>query len=363
MYITFRRTDKLVLFIYLLVGLILSCGFVFLVSIDNSLFFAVSIGLQGLIYIKIWQRFKGKIPDHASWGNSPELRLRSEIWWILFTGAFFAVNTLVSIALFKREIILTWQNTLFLTVAFTLWAAFVNIGGEFLHVYYSVKHSIETVEHNRNEVIKLKKEVLQDLISPHFLFNSLNTISSVISENKAVSVRFVKELSDLYSFMLHDSHESVISLEKDIELAKKYAFLLKTRIEDGINVSFDVPSVCNRCLIPPMTVQNLVENCVKHNVVSKKTVLQIDIYVENTYLVVKNNLNLKMNSGKGSTSLGLNYISSQMERLSEENITVSKTKDEFIVRVPLVYEHTRKVMPKASNYGRAGKGYNKRKIG
>jgi two-component system LytT family sensor kinase len=218
---------------------------------------------------------------------------------------------------------------------------------------FSVKQAKDSIEQDRNEVIKLRQEVLQDLISPHFLFNSLNTVSSVISENKAKSIRFVKELSDLYGFMLNDSHKSVISLREDIELAEKYAFLLKTRLEGGVDIGFNIPNRFKECILPPMTVQNLVENCAKHNVVSKRSVLRIDVFIEGNYLVVKNNLNLKMNSGRGSTSLGLNYICSQIEQLSEEEVVILKTKKDFVVKIPLIYEDTRKVFQKGSSFSRS----------
>ena len=353
MYITFRRTDKVVLFIYHLIGCLVACGFVFSLGLKHLLFFLISLSIQGLVFIKLWEQFKIKIPKYASWGNSPEVRLRSEIYWSLFSGLFFTVNTLLSIVMFQSEIVLTWQNILFAWVTFTLWALFVNAGGEFLHLLFSVQNVQDSIEQDKNEVIKLKKEVLQDLVSPHFLFNSLNTVSSVISENKAKSIRFVKELSDLYSFMLNDSHKSVISLKEDVLLAEKYSFLLKTRLEDGIEVDFNVPSEYDNCLLPPMTVQNLVENCVKHNVVSKRSVLRISVFVQGGCLVVKNNLNLKMNSGVGSTSLGLNYISSQIEQLSDEEVLIDKTSTFFVVKIPLIYEETRKLIQKGSSFSRS----------
>jgi two-component system LytT family sensor kinase len=353
MHLILRRTDKIILFLFHLFGYVLACGFTFFIKLDLLLFFIVTISIQELIYLQFWGRFKVKIPKYASWGNSPETRLRSELWLSLFTGLFFTVMTLLSIFLFQTKLVITLDSALFILVSFILWAIFVNIGGEFLHVYFSVKHAQKKIEQNKSEVIKLRKEVLQDLISPHFLFNSLNTVSSVITENKAKSIRFVKEVSDLYKFMLTDSHKVVISLKEDMLLAQKYAFLLKTRLEDGVNIVFHIPDLYHRCILPPMTVQNLVENCVKHNVVSKRSVLRIDVFIGGSYLIVKNNLNLKMNSGMGSTNLGLNYIISQFEQLSDEEVVIVKTKDEFIVKIPLIYEETRKIIQKKNIYSAA----------
>lgn len=338
MAITFKNTDKVVLYTYHFTGYLVAAAFVFSTSFnDHLLFLAASLAVQSFIYIKIWERFKGKVPKYASWRKDIHLRFRSEIWWSLFTGLFFTVNTIISFGLYTKATGFSWQTIVILYFCYSIWAIFVNLGGEFLHLLYVVKHSKYTVDQDRNEVIKLKKEVLQDLISPHFLFNSLNTISSVISENKAKSIRFVKELSDLYGFMLNDSHKSVISLEEDLDLAKKYAFLLQTRLETGVKIDFEVENEFFKCLLPPMTIQNLVENCVKHNVVTKKSVLEIKIYVENRYLVVRNNLNLKMNSGRGSTSLGLNYICSQVEQLINDKVIIRQTASDFVVKIPLIY--------------------------
>ncbi len=327
----------------------------FAFNLPTLILCAVSLSVQGFIHMLMWGSYKVKVPKIASWSTNVTKRLRLEFLWSLFSGFFFSGATLLTLLFFSSHVTLTSELVWFMLMSFSLWAAFVNAGGEFLHLLFTLNQTQELIEHDKNEVIKLKREVLQDLISPHFLFNSLNTVSSVISENRAKSIRFVKELSDLYGFMLKNSHKSVVSLGEDMVVAEKYAFLLKTRLESGIEVVFDVPKVFNAWLLPPMTLQNLVENCVKHNVVSKKKVLFISVFVDGDFLVVRNNLNLKMNSGVGSTHLGLDYICSQIEQLSEEEVIISQSKDEFIVLIPLIYEHTRKVTTKISGFSKAKK--------
>lgn len=330
---------------YFYVFLFYFIGYFFLIKLllnlekYTELIIGVTLLLVTGFFLKRWESHKSKVYQQVSWKIDTRSRIESEIKWSLINGLIFSFVTLLTLVAVEEAPLQTTmlKKLVVLSFGFVLWSLTVNLFGEFLHLLSSIKRTKKRIDQEKSEVIKLKREVLQDLISPHFLFNSLNTISTFISENRAKSIRIVKELSDLYGFIINNVHKNVVSLKEDLELAKKYSFLLKSRLESGVEIVFAVPDRYFECFIPPMTLQNLVENCVKHNVVTKKSILQIDIFVENEYIVVKNNLNLKMNSGVGSTNLGLNYIKSQMELIADKKVIITKDDKEFIVKIPLVY--------------------------
>lgn len=333
-----KNSDQVLLFLFHFIGFGGIVLALFPGALNHLIFLVLLLCSQSLLHLKWWRKFKHKIPQHSSWRKKLSPRFLSELQWSLLTGIVFTLTTLLCYRLYTLNHGLQLPNAFVFVLSGIIWSIFINLGGEFVHLLNVIKNSNIRVDQDKNEVIKLKKEVLQDLISPHFLFNSLNTVSSVISENKTKSIRFVKELSDLYLFMLNDSHKTVVSLEEDLNLARKYAFLLQTRLEKGVKINFEVEKEFYNCLLPPMTIQNLVENCVKHNVVTKKSVLEINIYVQGGFLIVKNNLNLKMNSGKGATNLGLNYICSQVEQLINDKVIIIQNLREFVVKIPLIYK-------------------------
>lgn len=343
MYVSFQRSDELKLMVYHISGYLAAISLISSPSVKElvialAILIAVTLG-----YIPMWKKFKQRVALECSWRKDKHLRIQKEFQWGALSGLYFFLTAMSCVLILSSftgyfDELLRPQALIVALLSILIWSSFVNFGGEFLHLLRAIKHSEHNLELNRSEGIKLKKEVLQDLISPHFIFNSLNTVSVILQENKAKSIRFVRELMDLYSFMLNDSHKSVIFLEEDLKLAKKYAYLLKTRLETGVNVDFSIPKQYYKCYLPPMTLQNLVENCVKHNAVTKKTVLNINIFIEGPYIVVKNNLMPKMVDSSKSTSLGLDYISTQVDQLIKEKVIVKKTDEEFIVKIPLIYE-------------------------
>lgn len=333
-----NQRDKVVLFIHNFLGYSIISSFLLANDKMEVTFLVVITAILALLFTRRWELFKANALQSLSWKKNPNKRLRLELKWGVSNGLLFSVVTIVAFWLFSYPDALTFKKIVLLTASCIFWSTGVNFGAELVHLLGKIKKTRRLVEQEKNEVIKVKKEVLQDLISPHFLFNSLNAISLIISEDKTKSIRIVKELSDLYGFILNKTHKTVVLLSEDLDLAKKYSYLLKTRLESGINISFEVPKRYFSCLIPPMTLQNLVENCVKHNVVTKKRVLNIRIFVENDYIVVSNSVNLKMNSGRGSTSLGLNYISSQIGLLDDRKIVVDQNASEFVVKIPLIYK-------------------------
>jgi len=185
-----------------------------------------------------------------------------------------------------------------------------------------------------------QKKTLQDLVSPHFLFNSLNTAASITSDDPDEAVEFVNKLSDLYEFILKNNENQLIELGEEIGIIKKYGFLLQTRFGEFFSIDVRIPMEYYNALIPPLTLQNLVENAAKHNAVTRKKPLNLTIDTKGNYIIVENNLNPKKTFRSESTNLGLNYIKTQIEQFSSHPINIISDEEKFRVEIPIIYPST-----------------------
>lgn len=185
-----------------------------------------------------------------------------------------------------------------------------------------------------------QKKSLQDLVSPHFLFNSLNTAASILIDDKVKAQLFLNKLSDLYDFILKNNENQLIELTEELEIVEKYSYLIQTRFGNAFQIKVEIPEVYQHVLIPPLSLQNLVENAAKHNAVTRKRNLLLTIKIVNDYIVVENNINPKTTFSKESTNLGLNYIQNQIEQFSQKPVVINKSETHFNVQLPLIYPTT-----------------------
>lgn len=182
-----------------------------------------------------------------------------------------------------------------------------------------------------------KFESLKSQIDPHFLFNSLNVLTSLVSENPSQAEKFTTKLSKVYRYVLEQRNKDLIPLTEELTFAKTYMELLSMRFEDS--VKFNIPdSVSNSELkIVPLSLQLLLENAVKHNVVSPSKPLTISIYKQDDYLVIENNVNPKEAVGK-STKVGLQNIADRYGLITQKSVHIENNNKTFTVRIPLLYK-------------------------
>ena len=200
-----------------------------------------------------------------------------------------------------------------------------------------------------------KFESLKNQIDPHFLFNSLNVLTSLISENPSQAEKFTTKLSKVYRYVLEQRNKDLIPLSEELTFAKTYMELLGMRFEDA--VQFNIPeTVSNQELkIVPLSLQLLLENAVKHNVVSSSKPLIISIYEQDDYLVIENNVNPKEAIGK-STKVGLQNIADRYGLITHKSVQIENNNKTFKVRIPLLYKINNSMYPKDlenSNYVKA----------
>ena len=207
---------------------------------------------------------------------------------------------------------------------------------EAVYFFQQWKHTVKVNESLKHQQSRTQFEVLQNQMSPHFLFNSLNTLTAIIPEDADMAIEFTQKLSEVYRYILQNKERELVTIEEELSFAKAYVFLLKMRYPENLNVSFDVAASYHRQYIAPLTLQMLIENAIKHNVVSKMNPLYIEVYVENgRSIVVKNNLQ-KKNVIEKSTKTGLQNIQKRYELLGNKVIDIMATAKNFIVAVPLI---------------------------
>jgi LytS/YehU family sensor histidine kinase len=180
-------------------------------------------------------------------------------------------------------------------------------------------------------------ENLKSQLNPHFLFNCFNTLSSLIQEDKTEAENFLDELSKVYRYLLKTNEDSISTVEKEMLFIESYYRLLKTRYGDGLHINFNIDKKFYSYLVPSLSLQLLVENAVKHNVVSKQHPLIMDIFTTaGNKLVVNNNLQKKQLNMK-STRIGLNNISAKYKLIRQNGFQVIEGKNNFMVILPMIW--------------------------
>ena len=206
---------------------------------------------------------------------------------------------------------------------------------ESIYFMNELKKSVEEKEMLKRESLKAQLNALKTQVNPHFLFNNLNTLSSIIPENPKLAVDFVQQLSKVYRHILEVRDEQSIPLKDELDVMKAYAFLLKTRFGDNLDIGINVPEEKMERQIVPLSLQILMENAIKHNIVSSDKPLKIDVFTENGRLVVRNNLQMK-NQLSESTGIGLDNIRNRCRLLSDKKVEVIADDNSFTVSIPLI---------------------------
>ncbi len=180
-----------------------------------------------------------------------------------------------------------------------------------------------------------KFESLKNQIDPHFLFNSLNVLSSLIEENPENAQNFTTALSKIYRYVLDQKDKELVPLEEELNFAETYIKLLKMRFENSIQFSKPTLDENFEGKVIPLGLQLILENCIKHNVMSEQNPLKIDITIQDNYLVVNNNLQKKehVSVRKG---VGLQNIISRYKLLTNKTVIIESNESYFKIKIPIL---------------------------
>ena len=219
--------------------------------------------------------------------------------------------------------VITFLVSLFITSIF--------YGKEF---FKSWREAVVREEKYKAESERFHHQMLKNQVNPHFLFNSLNTLTSLVEQSPTEAVKFIKKLSDVYRYVLEQRDNEMVTLQEEIDLVNSYIFMQQHRYGDSLAVTINVehPS----WMIPPMSLQMLLENAIKHNTITEENPLSISIEEQGGYLVISNSLRPRRSVGD-ETGIGLSNIKSRYEFLTSKPVSYGPENGlHFVVRIPLI---------------------------
>lgn len=180
-------------------------------------------------------------------------------------------------------------------------------------------------------------EILKNQINPHFLFNSMNILSSLISTNPKKAIEFTTRFSKLYRSVLELREQLIISLDQELEFVRAYLFLQKMRFDDSLQLKIEIEDRHRESCLPPFALQILVENAIKHNIISEDTPLNINISTSGNFVTVSNNLQPR-GSVTDSTKIGLSNLKARYEMITDTTISFGEEDQYYIAKIPLIEE-------------------------
>lgn len=206
-----------------------------------------------------------------------------------------------------------------------------------LFFFHEYKKKWEEAEELRRSSEQAQLQLIKNQVNPHFLFNNLNVLSSLVIQTNPEANEFIEEFSKVYRYILNSQDKELIELQTELDFIKPYIFLLKKRFDNGLEIALDIPEQYKRTYVIPVALQMLIENAIKHNVVSRARPLLIEVGVsKDNSLIVKNNLQPRQYAEPGN-QIGLQNIRKRYELISGKKIDVKHTEDEFVVSLPLLH--------------------------
>ncbi|SHG30275.1 sensor histidine kinase [Flagellimonas flava] len=207
---------------------------------------------------------------------------------------------------------------------------------EAIYYYIHLKQYIREEEQAKRAIVQAQLDALRNQAQPHFFFNTLNTLRDIIDQNTREEAKeFVNRLSEIYRFILESGNSNLISLREELRFAQAYIHIQKERFGDNLVVDWKLTESAKDYLIIPMSLQLLLENAVKHNVVSKAKPLHVDVVVENQHLTVRNKIQSK-STQLPTTKLGLKNIERRYALISDKKVGITKDNGHFQVELPLL---------------------------
>ncbi|UWX55892.1 histidine kinase [Maribacter litopenaei] len=219
-------------------------------------------------------------------------------------------------------------------------------------IYYNIRlrKSIRQEERSKQAIVQAQLDVLRNQAQPHFFFNTLNTLRDIIDQNpKEDAKEFVDKLSEMYRFLLEAGNANLISLRDELKFAKAYIHIQSERFGTNMIVNWDIPETSLELMIVPMSLQLLLENAIKHNVISKAKPLQIDVVVKDNKLTVENKKQPK-STQLPSTKLGLANIQKRYALISDTSVEINTEGNRFSVTLPLITLSEQMISHENSNY-------------
>lgn len=303
-------------------------------SIGIIVIYLLSFNIAGFAIIKL-----------SSWINNQYAHNINNRWKIL--GVYITVMLILLLLnyglLVSVKIVANMANPLLfpfngIRIFITVWFIELIILGLML-----ANRSIRDTLKYQKQVAELKAEsdkaryiALQNQLNPHFLFNTLNTLIAEIELDPKNAIIFTKKFADVYRYVLQSQDKPMVPLGDELKFAHSYLFLHEVRIGGYIDYECTIADEYLDCLIPPLTLQLLVENIIKHNAITKRQKMKIDIFIDDNSVIVSNTINLKKSNI--SIGMGLKNLSTRCLHILGKDIAITMNSEIFKVKIPLLYE-------------------------
>lgn len=277
-----------------------------------------------------------KLDDYFSWEESYSKRFLVQ----LTSNSFLSLSVVILFGVSLQNMINEESHRPFFddvvlistTLSLTLLTLTLDLVIFFLKRW---RNSLNEVEKFKKESLEFRHEMLKTQVNPHFLFNSLNTLSSLVHTDQEAAYLFIRKLSSVYRNVLEHRNKGLVTVKEELVAIQSYVDIMKLRFGEKLHLTVDLPEKIEDYQVPPLILQLLIENAIKHNVVSSKYPLEITVRYEKQRIVIQNSLRLKTSKGY-SSKIGLDNIISHYDIVTDQKVTIKQTDDFFTVTIPLL---------------------------
>lgn len=307
-------------------------GFKSVASILYVLFFSYCIGIPSIALLFAARK---KLDRHYPWLKSPfkklVLSIAIEVFIVLLV---FVIVKVIFLIIYKQnfdELFKQLSAGFIWAVSMTVFAIAIANGSLFFRNW---RQSAINEEILKREKLAIEYEALRNQVNPHFLFNSLTALTTLVHQDPDKAEAFIRKFSDVYRYVLENRNMEIVSLRNELHLIGNMAYLYHYRHGNNLQIELELDPSDEKYILP-MALQMLLENALKHNVISEEKPLKVRIFEEEDYVVVWNNLQLK-NNVSDSNNVGLGNIRLRYSYLSEKPVTIENSDHFFQVKIPML---------------------------
>lgn len=292
------------------------------------------------ITVMIWelnQFINCKLEKHITWQKEPLKRLVLQFTLGVTSGIIIIKYSVFYFDKYLCPLPSEISQRLNITAVivgtlFTIILIAINIGFE---LFGNWKASLVEAEKYKKESIEAQLQNLKSQVNPHFLFNNLSVLSSLVYKNQDKAVDFINQFSKVYRYILENQTKELIELENELKFIESYCYLLKIRFENSFNYQISVDKKIYGRLVPPMVLQLLIENTIKHNQTSIDKPLFVEVIADEHFISVRNNLQLRTVKEESSKT-GLTNIISRYKFFTKKEVEIHQNTEFFEVKIPLL---------------------------
>ena len=327
--------------VFYMFGIGLAIAFLFKLFVFRSAtFFDDEILFVSIITVLLWEgnlQIDSFLDKKISWITYPNERIIAQIVTNLVYTILVLIISISVINYFKFGVFELFNPKLrevFIpTIIITFLVVMVDIAN---HFFTSWKASLLEVEIHKTESANAQLQNLKNQLNPHFLFNNLSVLTSLVYKNQDKAAEFINELAKVYRYVLDTKNAELVTLQEELDFLNHYLYLLKIRFEDSVSFEINIEEGNKSNYILPMCLQTVVENTIQHNEASQANPLKVLIYSQNNSLVIENTIKPRSNDVTSSKT-GLKNIEMRYSFYTDKKVIVSNNEEIFKVILPLIH--------------------------